>query len=133
MDTSEVIAVGVSAHGAYTTRVPPNYMIDDLGFPMVVYHKDGVSTHAFRFADDEDIHAENAWGAYIRAPLIGHYGWPSEQLRNQMYGWDFGSASLAITDDHFLGEVTKAKPDRQTVPILAGFDVTYDDPGTNNI
>lgn len=126
--TGKITAVSASKHGGYEIRNPSNVLFDAAGKPMVVYHKDSGLTHAFRFANNADSKAENHWGAWIRAPLIGHYGWPSTDLRNTMYGGDYGDASLGINDGSFVREITRSKPSW-----ISKFDVNNDDPGTNNI
>jgi hypothetical protein len=120
-----ILAVSASAHGKYSVRAANQVRYDALGKPMIVYHKDGIGTHAFRFAENGDSVAENHWGAWIRAPLIGYHGWPSAWLRDTMYTWDFGSASLALTNEHFPSEISRAKPS------WISFDINYDEPGTN--
>ncbi|KAM7187633.1 Necrosis inducing protein, partial [Rhypophila sp. PSN 637] len=79
--------------------------------------KEGGSTHALRFAKGADFDGgpENHWRKWIFDPLIGHFGWDSEDQRTRMYiegGSDnaWGDASLAIADGPFADNLRKAKP-----------------------
>ncbi|KAM7210113.1 Necrosis inducing protein (NPP1) domain containing protein [Rhypophila decipiens] len=134
--------VAVSAHKKY--HIKKNHEIQWTpkeggpatdGHPAIVYHKEGGSTHAMRFATGADFGnggPENHWRKWIFGPLIGHFGWDSVDQRTRMYteggsanAW--GDASLAIADEPFGNNLGKAKPGE------INFDVNFDDPQTNKI
>lgn len=101
--------VSASAHGRYTTRPRNNIPWDDSGtHPKIIYHKDGISTHAFRFAAFGEL-PENHKRAWQYPPLIGWNGYPPT-FRDRLTAADFGSAQLGIRDSSFAHELSKAKP-----------------------
>jgi len=141
-----VVAVGASAHGAYDVRSPSasdkyRSVIMEGGRPKIVYHKDGVGTHAFRFASGNDEVAENAYEIWLRAPLVGHNGWPSQTLRNLVHTKDYGSASFGLKDSTFNKEITAALPKTEyqfgqpvaTWKEFQSFQVNVDQAGTNDL
>ena len=76
-----------------------------------MYHKDGVATHAFRFATQKDVDKpENHKGAFWRSPLVSWGMFPSTELRDKLTGHDWGKASLAISDKNFAGNIGRALP-----------------------
>jgi hypothetical protein len=76
-----------------------------------VYHKDGVSTHCFRFANEKDDAIENHTGAWFRGDLISYNGFPTTELRSKLMSHDFGKASIAIKDSSFPGNIDRSRPD----------------------
>ncbi|KAK4446289.1 necrosis inducing protein-domain-containing protein [Podospora aff. communis PSN243] len=106
--------VATSAHGGYTVKSRKDVLFHgDQGgaHPLVVYHKDGGFTHAFRFANGKDVERpENHKGVFWRGALVGWEGYP-DGLRDQLveYEWE-GPAAMAITDEKFADEIKKAKP-----------------------
>lgn len=88
---------------------------------MMVYHKDGGSTHCFRFANNDDIaHPENPTGNFFRAPLVGWNNWPSESLRNTMLNNWKGGISPKL-DDEFVNSLRDAAGNG-----VPGFDPSRD-------
>jgi hypothetical protein len=63
--------VSTSAHGNFDTRAMSGLQQHN-GHPLVVYHKDGIRTHAFRFASATDkakVEFQGNWGEFF-APNI---------------------------------------------------------------
>ncbi|WP_188987324.1 NPP1 family protein [Saccharopolyspora thermophila] len=100
--------VSASAHGEYQTR-PASEVVWEGTHPKIVYHKDGASTHAFRFANADE-QPENHHGSWQYPDLVGWDGFP-EGIRDRLTAADFGKASLAIKDGAFEDNLEKAKPD----------------------
>ncbi|KAK3367689.1 necrosis inducing protein-domain-containing protein [Podospora didyma] len=115
--------VGASQHGNYEVKAASSVRWDG-EHPKMVYHKDGASTHCFRFADAGDDNIENAKGVWFRGPLISYNGFPAG-IRDLLYAHDFGSASIALKDASFPGQITKAKP-----AAIATFDINLDADGS---
>ncbi|KAM7201665.1 necrosis and ethylene-inducing protein-inducing protein [Rhypophila sp. PSN 637] len=133
MSDQFVSHVAVSQHKGY--EIKANHEISWTapvdGHPAVVYHKDGGSTHAFRFANGADFGnggPENHWRQWIMGPLIGYFGWESAEQRDRMFTNDWGSASLAIKNEKFAENLGKALPKN-----AFAFDVNHDDDITNRI
>ena len=121
-----VTHVSVSQHGGWDTRAAGNVHWDGDGHPQVVYHKDGISTHCFRFAEQGDHdHIENHKKWWIRGPLVGWWGFPTFELRERLQGANFGSASMAIKDSAFSNELSKGRPANSAE--WKAFDVNVDD------
>ncbi|KAI9150282.1 NLP effector protein 10 [Paramyrothecium foliicola] len=116
--------VGVSQHGEYEIR-PASQVRWDGNHPKVVYHKDGISTHCFRFADDPDETIENHTGQWFRGALVSYNGFPGT-VRDKLFAHDFGQATIAIKDGTFQGNIDRSRPAGIT------FDSGRDDgsPGT---
>ncbi|KAK0713723.1 necrosis inducing protein-domain-containing protein [Lasiosphaeria miniovina] len=117
--------VGASQHGNYEVRAAANVRWDG-EHPKMVYHKDGASTHCFRFASAADEPVENALGVWFRGPLVSYNGFPAG-IRDLLYAHDFGSANIALKDSSFPAQITSAKP-----AAIATFDPNLDvgSPGT---
>ncbi|KAK3346425.1 necrosis inducing protein-domain-containing protein [Lasiosphaeria hispida] len=115
--------VAASQHGNYEVR-PASSVRWDGEHPKMVYHKDGLSTHCFRFADASDDAIENHKGIWFRGSLISYNGFPAG-IRDKLFAHDFGKATIAIKDSSFPGDITRAKP------AAISFDVNtdYDSPG----
>ncbi|KAH7323108.1 necrosis inducing protein [Stachybotrys elegans] len=101
--------VAVSQHGEYEIRAAAELRWDG-EHPKVVYHKDGVSTHAFRFAFEDDDAIENHTGAWYRGPLVNYDGFPGG-VRDVLFAHDFGQANIAIKDSSFPGNIANSRPD----------------------
>ncbi len=99
--------VSVSAHGNYST-FPRSQVQWDGTHAKVIYHKDGVSTHCFRRANAGE-QPENHYGTWQYPDLVSWDNYPSG-IRDRLMNADFGSASFAIKDSAFNGNLTKAKP-----------------------
>lgn len=75
----------------------------------IVYHKDGISTHAFRFANQQDDAVENDKHQWIRGSLIDWSSWPSTDLRSKMIqGFNGGGIKCKLADDLFGTYLAKA-------------------------
>ncbi|WP_113699883.1 NPP1 family protein [Nonomuraea lactucae] len=102
--------VSVSAHGGYST-----YPFEDVAFegthPKIVYHKDGILTHAFRLASASE-EPENHKGTWQYPGLVGWNHYPSG-IRDKLTEADWGSASIGIKDqnDSFKKNLASAKPE----------------------
>jgi hypothetical protein len=99
--------VSASAHGEYQVRSRGDLVWEGT-HPRIVYHKDGISTHAFRFAGFGE-QPENHEGTWQYPPLVGWDGYPPG-FRDRLTQADFGSAQLGIRDSSFAHELSKAKP-----------------------
>jgi len=120
--------VAASAHGKYDIRKASDVRWEG-DHPKIVYHKDGGSTHAFRFASPrDDDKVENHKGRWFLGPLVSYLGFPSDEIRDKLFAHDFGGASIAIKDggNAFAHNIEKAKP--KGITFDAGLDVGS--PGT---
>ncbi|SEF93521.1 Necrosis inducing protein (NPP1) [Nonomuraea solani] len=99
--------VAASAHGNYSVR-PRAQLFWEGTHPKIIYHKDGLSTHAFRFASATEP-PENHKGTWQFPALVGWDGYPPG-LRDRLVAHNFGSASFGLKDASFAGELAKAKP-----------------------
>ena len=101
--------VSASAHGNYDRR-PADQVIWDGSHPKIVYHKDGGSTHAFRFAGTGDEPAENHYGSWQRPALLS-WDLMSDTSRRAINDYDYGSATFDIKDGNHAGVLSGAAPD----------------------
>ncbi|KAL9570457.1 hypothetical protein ACKAV7_005388 [Fusarium commune] len=85
-----ILRVALSCHGKYhnARKEFPHTNLN----PMIVYHKDGLGTHCFRFANDDDVsNPGNSFGEFYRSPLVGWDNWPDAGLRDRMLStWNGG-------------------------------------------
>jgi Necrosis inducing protein (NPP1) len=110
--------VAPSCHGGYDSGDGVPF---DGQHPLLVYHKDSVTTHCFRTASGNDVaNPENPTGAFHRAPLVGWNNWPSEELRSRMLSNWSGGVGPKL-DDEFTNELREAAGDR-----VPGFDPALD-------
>ncbi|AKH86241.1 hypothetical protein AA958_33015 [Streptomyces sp. CNQ-509] len=100
--------VSTSAHGDFDTY-PRDQIRWDGTHPKVVYHKDGVGTHAFRPATGNDEPPENHHGGWQFPDLVGWNGYPAG-LRDKLSTTDFGSANFGLKDSSFVSHLEKALP-----------------------
>jgi len=116
--------VAASQHGNYEVRHASSVRWDG-EHPKMVYHKDGASTHCFRFADESDDRIENHKGVWFRGALVSYNGFPAG-VRDKLFAYNFDKATIAIKDGQFEGNINKAKP------AAIAFDPTVDfgSPGT---
>ncbi|KAI0180087.1 secreted protein [Hypoxylon sp. FL1284] len=117
----EAKVVAVSQHGDYQTKSAGDVRWDGT-HAKVVYNKDGIGTHDFRFANEDDDNIENDTGAWFYGALVSYNGFPSTDLRDKLFAYDFGSASIAIKDPSYQSELDKARDD-----LVPGFDSSVDD------
>ncbi|KAK0610349.1 necrosis inducing protein-domain-containing protein [Bombardia bombarda] len=117
--------VAASQHGGWEIKYYTDVRWDG-EHPKMVYHKDGAGTHAFRFANAADDAIENAKGVWFRGPLVSYNGFPAG-IRDKLYAYDFGKATIALKDGQFPSHITSAIPSQ-----ISGFDVNLDvgSPGT---
>lgn len=108
--------VAVSAHGNYhgSRTLRWNNVPKTNNHPMVVYHKEGGSTHALRFAGGGDTHAENPTGQWVLPPLASWFemtgdGYTNDYLRNKLNTYNYGSASFKIGDAACQSEINKVR------------------------
>jgi hypothetical protein len=102
-----------SAHGNLTTRALAQLPLMN-GRMKVVYHKDGISTHAFRFAGANEV-AENPYGTFVTPDIVSWYelqgdGLDNTLMRALLNAFDYGSANLPLRDDSFLVNLNRFKP-----------------------
>lgn len=133
--------VSASAHGAYSTRHISN-TIRTGNHAHIVYHKDGVGTHAFRFAtqqDKDNVEFQGNWGVFYAPDIVSHYRayktwnndewdryWQNRQYRQRMQDTSFGSASFKTRNDsEILTQANKAIP--QGDSFWANFTFTWND------
>jgi hypothetical protein len=103
--TAEYVAA--SEHGRYNVRSRSQLFWDGT-HAKIIYHKDGLSTHAFRFASGTE-QPENHKGTWQFPPLVGWENYPAG-IRDRLVAHDFGSASFGLRDGSFNAELAKAKP-----------------------
>ncbi|KRD21048.1 MULTISPECIES: NPP1 family protein [unclassified Streptomyces] len=99
--------LSASRHGGFSTHPIADVPMSGRRV-MAVYHKDGASTHAFRFAEWGET-AENDTGAWHQENLLT---WDNlaPNLRNALNGSDWGNANLPLQDSKFNDTLNKAKP-----------------------
>jgi hypothetical protein len=138
----QVRSVSVSCHGDYESRVAED---DRLRFghtpnefpyytpmpaaathPKVVFHKDYVRTHCFRFAKDSDDYEgqENDRGVWIRSGLVSMLMMPADWIEKfRSHNW--GSAHLAWANEgDFTGHLVESMPQEARND---EFDCAYDE------
>ena len=110
---------GVVTHGGYSAHGDLiNAAVASLPLPYghlkIVYHKDGVSTHAMRFAGTGET-AENPYGQFVTPAITSWYelkgdGLSNEAMRNKLNAFDYGSATIPLRDSNFLTNLNTYKP-----------------------
>lgn len=109
--------ISVSAHGGYTTKHITE-TIHNLGHAYIVYHKDGESTHALRFANQGDrdrVEFIGNQGDFFAPNIISYYTahkfwkddewdryWQNVQYRNRLRDVSFGKASFKSRNDEVV-------------------------------
>ena len=104
----------VSAHGSFTTRAMSQIQTQG-SHALVVYHKDGAGTHAFRFANSTDknnVEFQGNWGEFYAPNILSHYravaSWSNDewtrynanrQYRLVLENSNFGSATFKTRND----------------------------------
>jgi hypothetical protein len=101
--------VTTTQHSSQVTY-PASQVRFDGSHPKVVYHKDGLSTHYFRLANNNDEPPENYYHVWWYPPLVDWNGWPSTDLRDKLMNADFGSATIKIKDGSFEYLLGVSKP-----------------------
>ena len=100
--------VAVSQHGEYQVKSADQVLWEG-SHPKVVYHRDGLSTHAFRFAGPGDDPPENDKGVWQFPALVSWHKFPPG-VRDALVCHDFGRATLALKDDTYGDDLARAKP-----------------------
>ncbi|MFJ4323125.1 NPP1 family protein [Streptomyces tricolor] len=100
--------VSVSQHSGYQVAARSAVRFDGT-HPKIVYHKDGASTHCFRFAGAGDEPPENATGGWFYPRLVGWNGYPAG-YREKLLGADFGAATIKIKDGDFGYALARSMP-----------------------
>ncbi|RWA07291.1 hypothetical protein EKO27_g7812 [Xylaria grammica] len=113
--------VAASQHGDYEIKAASDVRWDGT-HPKMVYHKDGVGSHDFRFANQDDDNIENATGEWFYGDLVSWNGFPSTGLRDTLSAYDFGSANFALKDASFAGNLDRARGD-----LIPDFDINKDE------
>ncbi len=109
----EITHGSVSAHGEMTTQVKDNIEWED-NHLKVVYIKDGIQTHAMRFARPNEP-AENREGKFVTPTIISWYKLYGDNInnsamRNFLNTFNYGSAGIPLKDQNFFSNLNKFKP-----------------------
>ncbi|MER6421699.1 NPP1 family protein [Streptomyces sp. NPDC001137] len=99
--------LSASAHGGFSTHPIADVPMSGQRVE-AVYHKDGASTHAFRFAKWGET-PENDTGAWHQENLLSWSNLASG-LRDKLNASDWGSANFPLQDSKFADHLNKAKP-----------------------
>ncbi len=104
---------GYSAHGDLINQPISTLQLQN-GHLKIVYHKDGVTTHAMRFAGVNE-YAENGYGQFVTPPIISWYsmfgdGVSNDTLRARLNAFNYGSANLPVRDSSFLNNLNTYRP-----------------------
>jgi hypothetical protein len=103
----------VSVHGRLETKAASDLPFEN-GHMKVVYHQDGLSTHAMRFAGRNEI-AENPYGRFVTPTLTSWDSLYGEGIDNKtmiakLNNFDYGSANVPGKDSDFLDDINRFKP-----------------------
>lgn len=99
--------LSASRHGGFSTHPVADVPMSGQRVE-AVYHKDGVSTHAFRFAKWGET-PENDTGAWHQENLLS-WSHLASGLRDKLNASDWGSANFPLQDSKFADHLNKAKP-----------------------
>lgn len=106
-----------TAHGKVTTRSKQNLPFENrTGHNVkIVYHKDNIRTHAFRFAKKNE-QAENALGTFVTPTLVNWAQMRGDRISNEMVrllfdNKDWGAANCPFKDSKFAKEISKNPPE----------------------
>jgi hypothetical protein len=132
--TNGVVTHGsYSAHGKLTTAAASTLPFQN-GHLKIVYHKDGLITHALRFARADEL-AENPYGTFVTPAITSWYELAGDGLNNNLVmrtllnTHDYGSASIPMTDGRFLNNLNTYKP--AEYPAFTEADALAANPGAN--
>ncbi|KAK4221545.1 necrosis inducing protein-domain-containing protein [Podospora fimiseda] len=106
--TNKALFVGASQHGNFEIKAAKDVRWDG-EHPKMVYHKDGASTHCFRFGNSGDDKIENHKGIWFKGPLVSYNGFPSTAIRDKLFAHDFGAATIGFKDSTFGSHILKSK------------------------
>jgi hypothetical protein len=110
---------GVSAHGRMETKIYSDLPLDKNNHMKVVYHKDGLSTHALRFAKKNEV-AENPYHSFVTPTLASWYsltgeGISNSEMRTRLNNFNYGSAVLPVKQCNFFDNLNDFKPSNYPV------------------
>lgn len=113
----ELTHSSTSAHGKVQTLERAKLPFDPKrpDHVKVVYHKDGVATHAFRFAKPNE-KPENHKNEWLTPTLVdwdtmkGDDKTPNAKLRDILNKHNFGGANCSVNDKNFPEEIAKNTP-----------------------
>lgn len=100
--------VAASKHGKFEVR-PASSVLWDGTHPKMIYHKESITTHAFRFARPKDDKIENHKGTWFRGALISYNGFPPG-VRDKLFAHNFAHATIAFKDKWFASNLKNAMP-----------------------
>jgi len=108
-----VTHAGYSAHGKLYNAAASTLPKQD-GHVKFVYHKDGVTTHALRFAGSGEV-AENPYGRFVLPAVTSWYtlrgvSIDNAGMRGRLNAFDYGSATIPMKDSKFLGNLNTYRP-----------------------
>jgi len=110
----ETTHASYSAHGDLYTAEADGLEKRDGTRIKFVYHKDGVLTHAMRFASAGEV-AENPYGDFFAPVIVSWYevtgdGIANEEMRSLLNAYDYGSATIPLKDGKFLNNINENLP-----------------------
>lgn len=94
---NNVVRVAPSCHGGYD-QASNSFPLTG-SRPYIVYHKDGASTHCFRFANNNDIASPENPKGWFTPPLISWDRWSDINLRNKMLSTWNGGVGPKLDDE----------------------------------
>ncbi len=108
-----VTHAGYSAHGKLYNAATASLPMQN-GHVKIVYHKDGVGTHALRFASASEV-AENPYGQFVLPALTSWYtlrgaSLDNAAMRSRLNSFDYGSATIPMKDSNFLSNLNTYRP-----------------------
>lgn len=116
---------GTATHGTYSAHASgrtaaASAIPQENGHMKFVYHKDGWSTHAIRFAGRDEV-PENPTGQWVTPTIVSWYTMTSDDvsnayLREKLNAYNYGSATFPQTDGNFVGRLNALKP--STYPLF---------------
>ncbi|KAH7390013.1 necrosis inducing protein-domain-containing protein [Pyrenochaeta sp. MPI-SDFR-AT-0127] len=104
--------ISVSCHSKWDSRGYNDVRWHDGGsHAKIVYHKDGASTHCFRYARANDEPPENHAGHWFRGALVDWFQGLNNNQRNILNSHSFGQAGFAIKDSSWWCAITAVIPE----------------------
>ncbi|WP_035482221.1 NPP1 family protein [Gallaecimonas xiamenensis] len=102
-----------SAHGSLNTKAASE-LDSEGGHIKLVYHKDGLLTHAMRFSKINEL-AENPYGRFVTPAITSWFTLRGDGLDNAAMGqrlnsYDYGSATIPMKDSNFVSNLNNGKP-----------------------
>lgn len=104
---------GYSAHGNLT-NAPVSQLARENGHVKFVYHKDGLLTHAMRFASSSEL-AENPYGRFVLPTVTSWWtlrgaSLDNASMRAKLNAFNYGSATIPLRDNNFLTNLNTYRP-----------------------